>query len=103
MVVGSITGLVNQRWPQGKLHADRQAPRVNIIQNTEKHVSGDTGNPSNIERRRTPVPSDVPVAFPAQFSKDQAKQVQWRAFISQSRLDTSGIGLQRSCSFCTTS
>jgi hypothetical protein len=49
---------------------------------------------ATFERRRTPVPSDVPVALSPEFSNDHAKQVQWRAFIGKSKLDTGGIGLQ---------
>lgn len=49
---------------------------------------------ATFERRRTPVPADVPTALSPEFSKDQAKQTQWRAFVSKSKLGTGGIGLQ---------
>ena len=37
------------------------------------------------QRRRTPIPADVPVAFSDAFI--QAKQAQWQAFIVRSRLE----------------
>ena len=49
---------------------------------------------ATFERRQTPVPGDVPMGLSPEFAKDQAKQTQWRAFVSKSKLDTGGIGLQ---------
>jgi predicted nucleotidyltransferase component of viral defense system len=49
---------------------------------------------ATFERRRTPVPGDVPVALSPAFAMDQTKQAQWRAFVNKSKLDTGGIGLQ---------
>jgi predicted nucleotidyltransferase component of viral defense system len=48
---------------------------------------------ATFERRRTPVPVEVPLALSAGFSQDQSKQVQWRAFVNKSRLDTGGVDL----------
>jgi len=48
---------------------------------------------ATFERRRTPVPAEVPLALSAEFSNDQGKQAQWRAFIGKGRLDTGGAGL----------
>ena len=49
---------------------------------------------ATFERRRTPVPADVPTALSPEFSQDQSKQAQWRAFVNKSKLDTGGIGLR---------
>ena len=48
---------------------------------------------ATFERRRTPVPAEVPLALSPEFSQDQGKQAQWRAFISKGKLDTGGAGL----------
>ena len=48
---------------------------------------------ATFERRRTPVPAEVPLALSAEFSNDQGKQAQWRAFIGKGKLDTGGAGL----------
>lgn len=48
---------------------------------------------ATFERRRTPVPAEVPLALSAEFSHDQGKQAQWRGFISKGKLDTGGAGL----------
>jgi hypothetical protein len=48
---------------------------------------------ATFERRRTPVPSEVPLALSPEFSNDQGKQAQWRGFISKGKLDTGGAGL----------
>jgi hypothetical protein len=42
---------------------------------------------------QTLVPSDTPTALSPEFSRDQSKQTQWRAFVNKSKLDTGGIGL----------
>ena len=36
---------------------------------------------ATFERRRTPVPAEVPLALSPEFSENQGKQVQWRGFI----------------------
>ena len=48
---------------------------------------------ATFERRRTPVPAEVPVALSSEFAQDQGKQTQWRAFIGKGKLDTGGAGL----------
>ncbi len=48
---------------------------------------------ATFERRRTPVPAEVPLALSAEFSSDQGKHAQWRAFIGKGKLDTGGAGL----------
>jgi predicted nucleotidyltransferase component of viral defense system len=48
---------------------------------------------ATFERRRTPVPTEIPVALSAEFAQDQAKQAQWRAFVSKGKLETGGAGL----------
>ncbi len=48
---------------------------------------------ATFERRRTIVPTDVPMALSTEFSQDQSKQAQWRAFVTKSKLDTGGIEL----------
>jgi predicted nucleotidyltransferase component of viral defense system len=48
---------------------------------------------ATFERRRTPVPAEVPVALSSEFAQDRAKQTQWRAFIGKGKLDTGGAGL----------
>lgn len=49
---------------------------------------------ATFERRRTLVPSDLPTGLSPEFSRDQSKQAQWRAFINKSKLDTNEIGLR---------
>ena len=41
---------------------------------------------TTFERRKTPLPETIPLAFTSEFSKDPAKQAQWRAFSSRARL-----------------
>jgi predicted nucleotidyltransferase component of viral defense system len=48
---------------------------------------------ATFERRRTTVPDNVPLALSPEFSEDEAKQRQWRAFVSKSKLDTGSIAL----------
>jgi len=48
---------------------------------------------ATFERRRTPVPAEVPLALSADFSNDPGKQAQWRAFIGKGKLDTGGAAL----------
>ena len=49
---------------------------------------------ATFERRRTPIPDNVPVALSPVFFKDQAKQAQWLAFVSKSRLNDVGTGIE---------
>ena len=43
---------------------------------------------ATFERRRTPVPAEMPVALSSEFAQDRGKQTQWRAFIGKGKLDT---------------
>ena len=38
--------------------------------------------------RKTPLPAEVPIGLSGIFSQEEAKQAQWKAFISRSRIDT---------------
>jgi predicted nucleotidyltransferase component of viral defense system len=49
---------------------------------------------ATFERRRTIVPTDVPTALSAEFSQDQSKQAQWRAFVTKNKLDAGRIDLR---------
>ncbi|MBU4484968.1 nucleotidyl transferase AbiEii/AbiGii toxin family protein [bacterium] len=40
------------------------------------------------ERRRTPLPSETPLALTHEFTKDPAKQIQWKAFLRKNKLIT---------------
>jgi len=48
---------------------------------------------ATFERRRTPVPADVPLALSSEFAEDRAKQTQWRAFLSKGKLESSDTNL----------
>jgi predicted nucleotidyltransferase component of viral defense system len=48
---------------------------------------------ATFDRRRTPVPAEVPLALSADFSRDPGKQTQWRAFVGKGKLDTGGAAL----------
>jgi predicted nucleotidyltransferase component of viral defense system len=41
---------------------------------------------ATFERRRTPIPTEPPLALSAEFAEDRAKQAQWRAFVARTRL-----------------
>lgn len=43
---------------------------------------------ATFERRRTALPPDVPTALTAEFHEDDAKQIQWKAFIAKGGLGT---------------
>ncbi|CAN5485174.1 nucleotidyl transferase AbiEii/AbiGii toxin family protein [soil metagenome] len=40
------------------------------------------------KRRNTPLPDAVPMALTSEFSQDETKQKQWKAFLRKNRLDT---------------
>jgi hypothetical protein len=42
---------------------------------------------ATFERRRTPLPTDMPTAFTDLFTQDPTKQAQWRAFLRKSGLE----------------
>jgi predicted nucleotidyltransferase component of viral defense system len=43
---------------------------------------------ATFDRRRTPLPTDPPLALTSEFSEDAAKQTQWKAFIRKGKLKT---------------
>jgi hypothetical protein len=43
---------------------------------------------TTFRRRRTPVPSDAPVALTAEFHYDDSKRVQWSAFLGRTGPET---------------
>lgn len=43
---------------------------------------------TTFERRNTPLPNAAPTAFTSEFSQDETKQRQWKAFLRKNRLDT---------------
>ena len=43
---------------------------------------------ATFERRRTPLPTRVPLALTAEFATDEVKQKQWRAFIRKGKLQS---------------
>jgi predicted nucleotidyltransferase component of viral defense system len=49
---------------------------------------------ATFERRRTPIPAELPMAFSSEFTQDRGKQAQWRAFVGKGKLDTGGAGLE---------
>jgi hypothetical protein len=46
---------------------------------------------ATFSRRRTSVPTEVPVALTAHFSEDAAKRRQWQAFLSKNRIAASDL------------
>ncbi|HEY7124722.1 MAG TPA: nucleotidyl transferase AbiEii/AbiGii toxin family protein [Ktedonobacterales bacterium] len=44
-------------------------------------------------RRRTPLPSETPLALTGLFGDDRSKQVQWQAFLSKGKLEVEASGL----------
>lgn len=46
---------------------------------------------ATFERRRTPVPDDVPAALTAAFSDDAQHQARWKAFLDKNRLKGPGL------------
>jgi predicted nucleotidyltransferase component of viral defense system len=44
---------------------------------------------ATFDRRRTPLPTESPLALTAEFSEDASKQAQWKAFIRKGKLKTS--------------
>ncbi|MGH7254783.1 MAG: nucleotidyl transferase AbiEii/AbiGii toxin family protein [Nitrospirales bacterium] len=45
---------------------------------------------ATFNRRRTPLPTGVPVGLTSSFARDPMKQTQWNAFIRKGHLDTDG-------------
>ena len=52
---------------------------------------------ATFERRRTKIPSDIPVALTEEFSRDAQKVKQWQAFVRKSNLDHDGVTLRQRC------
>jgi predicted nucleotidyltransferase component of viral defense system len=48
---------------------------------------------ATFDRRRTPLPTETPLAWTPAFHDDGAKKQQWRAFGNRSKLSADGIGL----------
>ena len=48
---------------------------------------------ATFDRRRIPLPADVPLALTPLFTEDRVKQTQWAAFIRKSRLAAPGLTL----------
>jgi predicted nucleotidyltransferase component of viral defense system len=48
---------------------------------------------ATFERRRTPIPTDVPTGLTAKFAEDPAPAVQWTAFLRRSRLESQELSL----------
>jgi len=44
---------------------------------------------ATFERRKIPLPKDIPVAFTHKFIEDGTKDIQWKSFIKRNSLDTS--------------
>ena len=49
---------------------------------------------ATFERRQTALPTDTPLALTPDFSGDETKQTQWRAFIRKGRLRIEAAGLE---------
>ena len=49
---------------------------------------------ATFDRRRTDFPTSAPLALTAEFYEDPSKLMQWRAFVSKSRLDVDESGLE---------
>lgn len=50
---------------------------------------------ATFERRRTPLPSEPPLALTAEFYSDDGKQKQWKAFLHKNRLGAEGTSLEQ--------
>lgn len=48
---------------------------------------------ATFDRRRTPLPTEAPLALTAGFSEDRLKQTQWRAFLRKGRLTEDDVEL----------
>lgn len=48
---------------------------------------------ATFDRRKTPLPGDLPIALSATFAEDSDKTTQWKAFIRKNRLETWDISL----------
>jgi hypothetical protein len=46
-------------------------------------------------RRRTPIPTDTPLALTSEFTEDETKQRQWLAFVRKGKLNEEGLVLSQ--------
>jgi Nucleotidyl transferase AbiEii toxin, Type IV TA system len=49
-------------------------------------------------RRRTPIPTNTPLALTSEFANDETKQRQWLAFVRKGKLNDDGLLLSQICS-----
>jgi hypothetical protein len=49
---------------------------------------------ATFDRRRTSLPDEMPMALTPEFYESRDKQVQWKAFLRKSRLETPLVGLR---------
>ena len=50
---------------------------------------------ATFERRRTPIPTDTPLALMSEFADDETKQRQWLAFVRKGKLTGEGLVLSQ--------
>ena len=50
---------------------------------------------ATFERRRTPIPTDTPLALTSEFTEDETKQRQWLAFVRKGKLNEEGLVLSQ--------
>jgi predicted nucleotidyltransferase component of viral defense system len=50
---------------------------------------------ATFERRRTPIPTDTPLALTSEFADDETKQRQWVAFVRKGKLTGEGLVLSQ--------
>jgi hypothetical protein len=50
---------------------------------------------ATFERRRTPIPTDTPLALTSEFADDETKQRQWVAFVRKGKLNEKGLVLSQ--------
>jgi Nucleotidyl transferase AbiEii toxin, Type IV TA system len=50
---------------------------------------------ATFERRRTPIPTDTPLALTSEFADDETKQRQWVAFVRKGKLNEEGLVLSQ--------
>ena len=50
---------------------------------------------ATFERRRTPIPTDTPLALTSEFANDETKQRQWVAFVRKGKLNYDGLVLSQ--------
>ena len=50
---------------------------------------------ATFERRRTPIPTDTPLALTSEFADDETKQRQWVAFVRKGKLNHDGLVLSQ--------